>query len=176
MADVFLRRLTRWQADQQREAIADLYMTAYGDTADDRQTFEDRFAEDVQRPGFDMLVAGGTPLLGCVYGYPPGREGVWALGLQGGVPQRVEELSALGRVFTIAELMVRADHRRARVASRLQAELLIRVEAELVTTLIDPANEAAKAAYASWGWTKEGLVTPGDAGGGDLEVWSREPH
>ncbi|MEU3963650.1 GNAT family N-acetyltransferase [Streptomyces buecherae] len=29
MAEVFLRRLTRWQAEQQREAIADLYVTAY---------------------------------------------------------------------------------------------------------------------------------------------------
>ncbi|MBB5940147.1 GNAT family N-acetyltransferase [Streptomyces zagrosensis] len=29
MAEVFLRRLTRWQAEQQREAIADLYVMAY---------------------------------------------------------------------------------------------------------------------------------------------------
>ncbi|MFE6776513.1 GNAT family N-acetyltransferase [Streptomyces sp. NPDC057702] len=29
MAEVFLRRLTRWQAEQQREAVADLYVTAY---------------------------------------------------------------------------------------------------------------------------------------------------
>ncbi len=29
MAEVFLRRLTRWQAEQQREAIADLYLMAY---------------------------------------------------------------------------------------------------------------------------------------------------
>ncbi|MFP3992357.1 GNAT family N-acetyltransferase [Streptomyces sp. E11-3] len=175
MAEVFLRRLTRWQADQQREAIADLYMTAYDDIGDDRQTFVDRFAEDVQRPGFDMLVAGGTPLLGCIYGYPPDREGIWSTGLQGAVPQRVEELTALGQVFTVAELMVHPDHRRTRIATRLQAELLIRVEAELVTTLIDPSNEVARSAYASWGWTKEGTLTPGD-GGGDLDVWSRSPH
>lgn len=29
MAEVFLRRLTRWQAEAQREAVADLYVEAY---------------------------------------------------------------------------------------------------------------------------------------------------
>lgn len=29
MAEVFLRRLTRWQAEQQREAVADLYVATY---------------------------------------------------------------------------------------------------------------------------------------------------
>jgi hypothetical protein len=62
MADtVFLRHLSRWQAEQQREAFADLYVEAYGGGSvtefNDRQDFLWRFADYVQHPGFDMMIA-----------------------------------------------------------------------------------------------------------------------
>ncbi|CAM5517084.1 GNAT family N-acetyltransferase OS=Streptomyces alboniger OX=132473 GN=CP975_18760 PE=4 SV=1 [Streptomyces alboniger] len=33
MTEVFLRRLSRWQAEQQREAVAGLYVEAYREMA-----------------------------------------------------------------------------------------------------------------------------------------------
>ncbi|WP_327355066.1 GNAT family N-acetyltransferase [Streptomyces sp. NBC_01304] len=178
MAEVFLRRLTRWQADQQREAIADLYVAAYrgepGHEYLDRRSFLERFSDDVQRPGFDMLVASaGTAIAGCVYGYPPHREGHWWRGLNGGGAfGSFEELTASGRVFALAELMVLPSHRRSGVAGRLHRQLLMRVDASLLTTLLDPGNEAATAAFTAWGWARTGRLDA-ENGRGELDVWSR---
>ncbi|MFD7016375.1 GNAT family N-acetyltransferase [Streptomyces sp. NPDC059161] len=175
MTEVFLRRLSRWQAEQQRESVADLYVAAYdgvsGADPRGREGFLRRFAEDVQRPGFDMIIASDPSLVGCAYGYPPGREGEWWHGFRGAVTDGDEELASGDRVFALAELMVLPAHRRAAIATRLRQRLLERVDADLITTLIDPANTAAAAAYASWGWTRTARPTP--AG---LEAWtSRHP-
>ena len=127
--------------------------------------------EDVQRPGFDMIIAGDPFLVGCAYGYPPGREGEWWHGFRGAVTDGDEELASADRVFALAELMVLPTHRRAAIATRLRQRLLERQDADLITALIDPANTAAAAAYASWGWTRTARPTP--AG---LEAWtSRHP-
>ncbi|MFE7114691.1 GNAT family N-acetyltransferase [Streptomyces sp. NPDC057654] len=176
MTEVYLRRLTRWQADQQREAVADLHAAAYhrgtGREFHDRRLFLDRFEDHVQRPGFDMVIAGGTGLAGCVYGFPPDRDGEFWKGFRGGVSPEVEELTALGRLFTVAELMVLPAYRRNRVATRLQTHLLARTTAQLAAVLLEPSNTAARTAYRSWGWTKLGELSPVD-GRPELEAWSR---
>ncbi len=177
MAEVFLRRLTRWQADQQREAVADLQAAAYrrgpGREFHDRRVFLDRFEEHVQRPGFDMVIASSTGLAGCVYGFPPDRDGEFWRGFRGGLSAEVEELTALGRVFAVAELMVLPAFRRTRVATRLQNLLLTRSTAQLATVLIEPGNTPARTAYRSWGWTKLGELAP-MGGRPELEAWRRE--
>ncbi|MEU7040497.1 hypothetical protein AB0A77_05480 [Streptomyces varsoviensis] len=176
MAEVFLRRLTRWQADQQREAVADLYAAAYrrapGREFEIRRVFLDRFEEHVQRPGFDMVIAGGAGLAGCVYGFPPDRDGEFWQGFRGGITPEVEELTALGRIFAVAELMVLPAFRRDHVATRLQTLLLARSTAQLATVLIEPSNTPARTAYRSWGWTKLGELSP-RGGRPELEAWSR---
>ncbi|MEV0262561.1 GNAT family N-acetyltransferase [Streptomyces sp. NPDC050617] len=177
MTEVYLRRLTRWQADQQREAVADLYGAAYrgvtGQEFHDRRGFLDRFEEDVKRPGFDMVIAGGAGLAGCVYGFPPDRDGEFWKGFRGGVSHEIEELTALGRVFAIAELMVLPAFRRNGVATRLQEQLLARSTAQLVTVLVEPSNIPARTAYRSWGWTKFGELSPGGRRP-ELEAWRRD--
>lgn len=158
MTEVFLRRLSRWQAEQQRESVADLYVAAYegveGAESLGRQGFLRRFAEDVQRPGFDMIIAGDPFLVGCAYGYPPGREGEWWHGFRGAKTDGDEELATADRVFALAELMVLPSRRRKGIATRLQQRLLERQEADVLTTLISPTNTPAAAAYAAWGWTR----------------------
>ncbi len=61
-AEVFLRRLSRWQAEQQRNDIGDVHVMVYrGDVGTeyrDREDFLGRFEQDVRRPDFDMVVAG----------------------------------------------------------------------------------------------------------------------
>ncbi|MEV4973644.1 GNAT family N-acetyltransferase [Streptomyces scopuliridis] len=137
---MFIRRLSRWQAEQQREAVADVYVEAYRQGRD-RQGFLETFAEDVQRPGFDMVVAsGGNKPAAYAYGFD------------------IEEPAVSGQVFALAGLMVLPAHRRDGVATRLVEQLLIRTDAVLVAARVDPGNEAAVAALRSWGWTRLGAV------------------
>ncbi|MFJ9030792.1 GNAT family N-acetyltransferase [Streptomyces sp. NPDC102274] len=165
MAEVFIRRLSRWQAEQQREAVADVYVEAHrrvpGEESRDRQEFLETFAEDVQRPGFDMVVAsGGNKPAAYAYGFVLDRAGEWWRALSGEVPWDwdIEELTVSGQVFALAGLMVVPAHRRGGVATRLVEQLLIRTDAALVAARVDPANEAAVGALRSWGWTKLGAV------------------
>ncbi|MFH8406605.1 hypothetical protein ACH4FX_17705 [Streptomyces sp. NPDC018019] len=178
MAEVFLRRLTRWQAEAQREAVADLYVEAYrgpsGEEFRGRGAFLQRFAEHVQRPGFDMVIASDPALVGCAYGFPAGRDGGWWPGSNGQVPRELEELTAAGRVFVVAELMVLPAHRRGHVATRLQETLLIRSSAIKVVTLVDTANGAARSAVRAWGWRPTGRLCRSGDGAPELEAWSRE--
>ncbi|MFE3139151.1 GNAT family N-acetyltransferase [Streptomyces scopuliridis] len=172
MAEVFVRRLSRWQAEQQREAVADVYVEAYRRVPGeeprdrrerDRQEFLETFAEDVQRPGFDMVVAsGGNKPAAYAYGFVLDRAGEWWRALSGEVPWDwdIEELTVSGQVFALAGLMVLPAHRRGGVATRLVEQLLIRTDAALVAARVDPANEAAVGALRSWGWTRLGAVAP----------------
>ncbi|MFE9885781.1 GNAT family N-acetyltransferase [Streptomyces scopuliridis] len=172
MAEVFVRRLSRWQAEQQREAVADVYVEAYrrvpGEESRDRrerdrQEFLETFAEDVQRPGFDMVVAsGGNKPAAYAYGFVLDRAGEWWRALSGEVPWDwdIEELTVSGQVFALAGLMVLPAHRRGGVATRLVEQLLIRTDAALVAARVDPANGAAVGALRSWGWTRLGAVAP----------------
>ncbi|CAM5458949.1 GNAT family N-acetyltransferase [Streptomyces xanthochromogenes] len=178
MTEVFLRRLSRWQAEQQRESVADLYTAAYDDVPGveplGRSGFLRRFAEDVQRPGFDMIIAGDPFLVGCAYGYPPGREGEWWHGFRGASTDGIEELATADRVFALAELMVLPNRRRTGIATRLQERLLERQEADLLTALVATTNTAAAAACAAWGWTRSPLTTPPPQGPA-LDAWIRRP-
>ncbi|WP_053811075.1 MULTISPECIES: GNAT family N-acetyltransferase [Streptomyces] len=177
MAEVFLRRLTRWQAEAQREAVADLYVEAYrgpsGEEFRERGAFLQRFAEHIQRPGFDMVIASDPALVGCAYGFPAERDGRLWQGFNGQVPRELEELTASGRVFVVAELMVLPTHRRGHVATRLQETLLLRSSAAMVVTLVDTANGAARSAVRAWGWQPTGRLLRSDDGEPEREAWSR---
>jgi GNAT superfamily N-acetyltransferase len=177
VTEVFLRRLSRWQAEQQREAIADLYVEAYhgarGEEFHDRQDFLARFADDVQRTGFAMVIASEAELAGCAYGFPADRDGGHWEGFQGQLPEGVEELTASGQVFVVAELMVLPPHRRVGVGHRMMEQLLARLDgAELITAVLDPQNAAGLAVCRAWGWTRTGDLGP-SADGAGREAWSR---
>src|SRR5579884_1879738 len=128
MGEVFLRRLSRWQADANREALADLFVEAYeeppGEEFRNRGGFLERLSDHVQRPGFDLLLAEDGPPVGCVYGFPLHRDGSWWHDFDGTLPEDIEELTASGRVFAVVELMVRPRYRRAGTATRLVSRLL----------------------------------------------------
>lgn len=181
-----MRRLSRWQAEQQREAVADVYVEAYqrvhGEEFHDRQRFLDAFARDVQRPGFDMMVgsgSGGAESAGYAYGFLLDRAGEWWRGIGRDTPWDVEELTVSGQVFALAELMVAPAFRRDKVATRLLEQLLVRTDASLVTARVDPDNAAAVGALRSWGWVRLGAVTgtvssvPSLGAGTATEIWGR---
>ena len=178
MAETFLHGLTRWQADTQREAVADLHVLAYdglhGADSGSRQEFAAGFADHVQRPGFEMAVVGGSRPLGCAYGFRADRSGEWRRSYVGAVPEQIERFTASGEVFVLAELMVLPAHRRRHIATRLQEHLLTRCRAALAVALIDPADGRARAAFRSWAWTRLGHLQSGPQAP-PQDVWGRSP-
>lgn len=177
MAEVFLRRLTRWQAETQRESVADLYAAAHRDPvsgqAPGREDFLRRFAEhDVQRPGFEMVIGSDPALAGCCYGYPLDSADDRHRELTGELPDALREQGTVGGLFLVAELLVLPVHRRTRVATRLQETLLMRSSAARAVVLLGSDNAPARAAFRSWGWDPvERPGQPAEAVG--REVWSR---
>ncbi|MEV3860755.1 GNAT family N-acetyltransferase [Streptomyces sp. NPDC050095] len=182
MAEVYLRRLTRWQAEQQREAVADVYVTAYRGAAGaeyrDRTGFLRVFEQNVRHEGFDMAVADAIGLVGCAYGYRLERDGAWWSDFPVEVTPATEELTASGRVFALTELMVRPAYRRRGVATRLGELLLARLPQDLVVAGVDRDRTGAGAGIAellrAWGWKELPAAGP-DAEASRLEVWARWP-
>ncbi|WP_079132173.1 GNAT family N-acetyltransferase [Streptomyces nanshensis] len=177
MTEVFLRRLSRWQADAAREAVADLYVEAYRGTAGeefrDRQEYLRRLGEHVQRTGFELVTATmGGALAGSVYGYRAERTDQWWHGLHGELPAEAAELTAAGRTFVMTELMVAPSFRRRGIATRLQESLLTPSGITLAVTLIDQDDEPARLALTSWQWESLGKITP-VPDRPPLEAWTR---
>ncbi|MEU1818314.1 hypothetical protein ABZ543_24450 [Streptomyces roseifaciens] len=159
---MYLRGLSRWQAEGQREDLADLYVesadTQPGEEYRSRVSFLRRLADDVRRPGFDMMIAEATQagrapaLVGCVFGFPVRRDGSWWQGFSAALPQHVEQLTASGQVFAITEIVVHPHERDRGLAGHLQERLLTSHQASLGATLVDQADRVACAAFRSWGW------------------------
>lgn len=175
--EVFLRGLTRWQAERQRESVADLAVEAYrgdrGEEFRDRQQFLARFTAATQRPGFEMALAGSAAgPVGCAYGFTMGREGDHWRGLLADLPRHTEELTASGQVFIIADLMVLPANLRRGVGTALIELLLSRCDAALATAFVDPANAPAAGALEAWHWTRTGHVRADEADP-ERDVWSR---
>lgn len=159
---VRLRRLDRWQADNHRERLADLHMKAreltQGQESGSREDFLHRLAHDARRPGFDMVIAERETLVGYAFGFPLDRGGAWWQGLLGGIPQSIEQLTASGHVFAMAELMVHPHYQHRGIGQRLHYELLTGQHATLGAVLVDPAVLPACEALRSWGWQDIGEV------------------
>lgn len=169
MIAIRLRRLNRWQAEGLREDVADLYVEsshpAAGTAHSSRQAFLQRFTGDVRQPGFAMLVAERSALLGCVFGFPLRRDGSWWRGFLGPLPRDIEQLTASGHVFAVTEVVV-APHEQALILGRrLQERLLDDHRASLGATLVAESDTRSLAAFRSWGWREVGRVhrPPGTA-------------
>lgn len=177
MVEVFTRRMSRWQAEQQQEAVADVFVEAYhgspGEEFRDRQAFLRRFTADTRRPGFDMVVASERRMTGAAYGFALDRSDNHWRDLTGELPSQIEELTASGQVFALAELMVLPAFRRQGIATRLMSQLLLRSDAALVTALVPADGDAAHSALGAWGWTRVGDVRPAGPSTPAFQFWSR---
>ncbi|ARQ68591.1 hypothetical protein [Streptomyces marincola] len=179
MGTVFLRRLSRWQAEIEREDVGDLFTDALRDEpgvrAPDREAFIRWFVDhDVQQDGFDMIVAGGPALVGCAYGFRAERGGRWWESFtegQDGLPA----VAAARQVFVVTGPVVAPGRRRGQIGTRLHRELLSRNGTLPQLALLQPGNAPARAAFQSWGWGKAGQLTPRDADGTPVEAWARLP-
>ncbi|MEW2388819.1 hypothetical protein AB0933_10730 [Streptomyces venezuelae] len=179
MPEMFLRRLSRWQAEGQREAVADLYADLYAGLHADagggvgsgvRQAFLRRFEHDVQQTDFDMVVAHvAGNLVGCLYGYRAERGGEWWEAFRHVLSPAVVEQTASGRVFLLSEVMVAPLERGSDVAYRMRTLLLTRHTSDVVVAVIRPDDDQGREMLQAWDWTKLGEFAPRQEG------WLRPP-
>ena len=157
-----LRRLSRWQAQDLREDLADLYVEsvpgAAGRRFRDRRDFLSRLSGDVRRPGFALLLAETTTVVGCAFGVPVGRGDLWWRGVDPAQRRSVAGLTAAGQAFVLTQVVADPHRQDRAIAHRLQERLLAVRHASLGLTLIHPADRASRAAFASWGWQDIGEV------------------
>jgi GNAT superfamily N-acetyltransferase len=160
--DVHVRPLDRWQADDHREELADLFVQCYppvpGEEFQRRQDFLDRLMNDVQREGFVMLIAETAHPVGCAYGYPVDRQGAWWPQFEHGLPPEVEQLTAAGKVFALAYVMVHPHHRHHAVGRDLYRQLLTDQDATLGALLLNHSDTASADLFRSWGWQNIGVA------------------
>ncbi|WP_445527138.1 STAS domain-containing protein [Streptomyces cyslabdanicus] len=157
-----LRRLTRWQAEDMREDIADLAAESVagtpGEAYHDRGDFLRRLAVTAHRPGFALLVAETTVLVGCAFGFPVGPDGSGRLGFDGTLQEAIQRLTSRARFVVLTQVVAHPHAQHRDIARRLQQRLLTDLHSSLGVTLLHPADQAGQAAFSSWGWQNMGEV------------------
>lgn len=153
---VRLRRFGHEDLPVIRQTLLDVHAHAYADQLDDE--FNQRFPWFVDHWG-------GHEGFVCVIGY----EGVEAVGFAYGAPavpgrewwrEHVGRPPADTSTFSISELMVRPQWRKAGIAQRLH-EALIGDRAEALAVLLtDPGHPKVGALYETWGYTGVGKRQP----------------
>ncbi|UXY20703.1 STAS domain-containing protein [Streptomyces cynarae] len=143
-----LRRLTRRQVEGMSEDIADLAVA--GPFL--RDDFLRRLAVSARRPGFALLVAETTVLVGCVFGFPVSPVSRSEQGLQ----ESVQRLTGCARFLLLTQVVAHQHPQRRDIGRRLQQRLLADERTELGVALLNPADRAGQAAYDSWGWRNHG--------------------
>lgn len=154
-----LRRLTRWQVEGVREDIADLAMASVAGTSGasfhDRGDFMRRLTVSALRPGFALLVAETTVLVGCAFGFPVGPDGS-GRGFDATLQESVRRLTACARFVVLTQVVAHPHVQHRDIARRLQQRLLADRHAALGVTLLHPCDRAGQAAFESWGWRNFG--------------------
>ncbi|WP_329328364.1 STAS domain-containing protein [Streptomyces luteogriseus] len=157
-----LRRLTRWQTEGMGEDIADLDMASVAGTSG--QSFHDRgevlgrLAVSARRPGFALLVAETTVLVGCAYGYPVGPEGSGRRGFDRMLQASVQRLTACARFLVLTQIVARPHAQHRDIARLLQRRLLTDRHAAVGVALLHPADHGGQAVLESWGWQNMGEI------------------
>ncbi|MGI5399251.1 hypothetical protein ACQEVG_07330 [Streptomyces sp. CA-135486] len=152
-----LRRLNRWQAEDLHGELADLYVESSdlrpneGYRSGSREEFLHRLSGDIRRPGFAMVIAESTALVGCAVGFPVRSDDLWWLGFDGALPRSVEQLTESDNVFAIDKILVAPHEHDDDIDRRLQQRLLTDHQASLGATLVDQADHPSLASLRSWG-------------------------
>ncbi|MEU5089211.1 STAS domain-containing protein [Streptomyces sp. NPDC021356] len=157
-----VRRLTRRQAEDLCEDIADLAEQSVAGTPGeaylDRTDFVRRLAVTSHRPGFALLVAETTVLVGCAFGFPVGPDGFGRRGLDATLQGIVQRLTSRARFVVLTQVVARPHAQNREIARCLQQRLLADRRVPLALALLHPADRAGQAAFVSWGWRNMGEV------------------
>ncbi|MER6279694.1 STAS domain-containing protein [Streptomyces sp900105245] len=147
-----LRRLTRQQtqdmsgdiADLAAEPVAWLSAQAYRD----RGGFLRWLAANARRPGFALVVAETTVLVGCAFGFPIGPGARSERELQ----ESVQRLTGRAHFLFLTQVVAPHHAQRRDIGHRLQQRLLADRHTALGVTLLLATDKGGQAAFESWGW------------------------
>ncbi|MFJ9202800.1 STAS domain-containing protein [Streptomyces flaveolus] len=159
---VRLRRLSRWQAEAMGEDIADLAVASVAGTAGEayheRHEVLRRLAVSARRPGFALLVAETTALVGCAYGCPVRTGGSGRREHDDTLPECIGRLTSCAEFVVLTQFVAHPHPRNRDIARRLQQHLLADRNSSLGVTLLHPADRTGQATFASWGWRNMGEI------------------
>ncbi|MGW3787100.1 N-acetyltransferase family protein [Micromonospora chokoriensis] len=157
-----LRHHNADEAEGILDQLVDLYLKVYAGGGEFHS--EDRYRRQLslhmQRVGWELVTAtlDGT-LVGYIYGFPLPPQTRWWEGIHEPVPPGFTEEDGQ-RTFAVSELLVHPGRRRQGIARALHDALVEgRTEAR-ATLLVRPDNDAARAAYRSWGWSSVTKLRP----------------
>lgn len=145
--------------------VVDVYRDAFADDDPEelRQGLDwltDAWPRRITTPGFRLVLAtAGNDIVGAVYGHHlrPGTQ--WWIGADPALPEDLTTEHP-GRTLAIIDMMVRRPWRQRGVATRMHDALLDAGEEERCTLLVEPTNQPARTAYASWGYRKVANIQP----------------
>jgi ribosomal protein S18 acetylase RimI-like enzyme len=168
LAALRLERLDATAAEKLADELADLYREVYGAQQPQasnpfysRERFLERLAGYQRAPGFALITArdASDELVAFLHGYPLPAGSRWWSVLQPQPPADfVVEDGA--RSFAINDMVVRPDWRRRGVARALHDEVRAAHPDMRFTLTVRPDNDAARAAYLSWGYRVIGKQQP----------------
>ncbi|WP_438307057.1 STAS domain-containing protein (plasmid) [Streptomyces sp. HUAS TT11] len=157
-----LRQLTRWQAEGVREDIADLAAESVGSTPGEachnREDVLRRLAVSAHHPGFTLLLAETTVLVGCAFGFPVGPDSSGRRGFDGTLQESIQRLTSHVRFVVLTQVVAHPHAQHRDIARRLQQRLLTVLHSSLGVALLHPADQAGQAAFSNWGWQNMGEV------------------
>jgi hypothetical protein len=105
---------------------------------------------------FDLVTAWlDETVVGYAFGSPRDNEDLWPA-----IHQVLPHLEPWGPVYIFREFAVTPNLHRHRIGTAIHDELLRPRTEQVAHLLVRPDNEAAQAAYASWGWLSAGKVKP----------------
>ncbi len=115
-------------------------------------------AVTAHRPGFALLVAETTVLVGCAFGYPVDPDGSGRRWFDGTLQETIQWLTSRARFVVLTQVVAHPHPQHRDIARRLQQRLLTDLHSSLGVTLVHPDNRAGQAAFSSWGWQNMGEV------------------
>jgi hypothetical protein len=115
-------------------------------------------AVTARRPGFALLGAETTVLVGCAFGFPMGSEGSGSRGSDGTLQEIIQWLTSRARFVVLTQGVAHPHVQHRDIARRPQQRLLTELHSSLGLTLLHPADRAGQAAFSSWGWQNRGEV------------------
>lgn len=138
----------------------DVYADVLADPFDSTERFTERVRSWLSRPTFAMVAAyAGDEPVGQAFGTNLTSLGPWDKMLTP-LPDGFADEYGGTRTFCLTEIMVREPWRRQGIARQMHDMLLSGRTAHRAILTVRQDNDAAHAAYASWGWRKVGLMHP----------------
>ncbi|WP_317447730.1 STAS domain-containing protein [Streptomyces collinus] len=151
-----LRRLTRQQAEDMSGDIADLTVEPVAwpsaHVYRERGGFLRWLAANARRPGFALVVAETTALVGCVFGFPIGPGALSERELQ----ESVQRLTGRAHFLLLTQVVAPHHAQRRDIGHRLQQRLLADRHTALGVSLLLATDKDGQAAFKSWGWENYG--------------------